>query len=258
MSRLKLAGVIAALAALYGGWLLLRDAPFFAVQKVTITGLSGVGSPSIRTTLAGAARGMTTTHFDVGRLRAAVASFALVKRVEAQTQFPHGLRIEVTEERPVAALIVGGERLAVSADGRIVRGLAAPADAPTVSLAGVPVGARVTDQLGVDALELLDVAPRVLRARVATVTNGTHGLTVALRGGPPLYFGDTSRLHAKWSAAARVLADPASRGAVYIDLHVPERPAAQVGDALTSGTAATAPGTADGPLVTAVPAAPEG
>jgi cell division septal protein FtsQ len=258
MSRLKIAGLLAALAALYGGWLLLRDAPFFAVQKVTISGVSGVGSTSIRTTLAGAARGMTTTHFDVGRLRAAVSSFSLVKRVDAQTRFPHGLRIEVTEERPVAALVVAGERLAVSADGRIVRGLTAPAGAPTVAVANVPVGGRITDPLSVDAIELLDVAPRALRARVATVTNGTHGLTVALRSGPLLYFGDTTRLHAKWSAAARVLADPASHGAAYVDLHVPDRPAAQVGDPLTSGTAPAAPGTAGGPLVTTAPAAPEG
>jgi cell division septal protein FtsQ len=255
MSRLKLAGVVAALAALYGGWLLLRDAPFFAVQKVTIT---GVESPPIRATLTSAARGMTTTHFDVGRLRAAVASFALVKTVAAQTEFPHGLRVEVTLERPVAALVVAGERLAVSPDGRIVRGLTAPAAAPVVLIANVPLGARITDPLSVDAIELLDVAPRALRARVATVTNGTHGLTVTLRAGPALYFGDTTRLHAKWSAAARVLADPGSRGAAYIDLHVPDRPAAQVGDPLTTGAATTAPGTAGGPLITAAPAAPEG
>ena len=57
---------------------LLRDAPIFAVQKVTITGLSGVGPSDPDVAGRGGAR-MTTTHFDVGRLRAAVASFALVK-----------------------------------------------------------------------------------------------------------------------------------------------------------------------------------
>jgi hypothetical protein len=47
-----------------------------------------------------------------------------------------------------------------------------------------------------------------------------------------------------------VLADPASRGALYLDVRVPERPAAQVGDPVTGGPAASAPGTAAGALGT--------
>lgn len=250
MSRLKLVGAALALVALYGGWLLLRDTPIFAVQKVAITGLRGPGSSTIRAALDGAARGMTTTHFDPARLRAAVAPYPLVKSVRAQTQFPHGLRIQVGIESPVAALVVGGQRLAVAADGKIVRGMQLPVDVPIVAVADFPTGGRISDPLSVAALEVLDVAPRALRARVATITNGTHGLTVALRAGPPLYFGDVTRLHAKWAAVARVLADTAARGAAYVDVHTPDRPAAQVGDPLTAGAAATAPGTANGPLVT--------
>ncbi len=253
MVRLKIAGVCVVLAALYGSWLLLRDAPLFAVHKVAISGLGGAGAPAIRSSLEGAARGMTTTHVELGRLRAAVSPFAVVKDLRVSSEFPHGLRIQVIEELPVAALVAGGQRLPVAADGRIVRGVGTAPNLPTVALSAVPTGASVSDPVSFAALELLDIAPPALRGRVASVAFGRHGLTATMRGGPALYFGDTARLHAKWAAVARVLTDPASRGAVYVDLHDPERPAAQVGDPATIGGAASAPGTAAGALVTGPP-----
>jgi len=44
--------------------------------------------------------------------------------------------------------------------------------------------------------------------------------------GPQLFFGTSQRPVAKWMAAARVLAEPSSAGAVYLDVRVPERVAA--------------------------------
>ncbi|MGI8803355.1 MAG: cell division protein FtsQ/DivIB [Solirubrobacteraceae bacterium] len=250
MHRLKIAGVLAVLAALYGGWLFLRDAPLFAVQKVAITGIAGPGAPAIRATLANTAQGMTTTHLEVARLRAAVAAFAVVRDIHVQTEFPHGLRIQVIEEVPVAAIAVGGQRLAVAADGRILRGTTPPSGLTAVAVGATPTGSRLSDPAGIQGLELLDIAPPGLRDRVAAVTIGAHGLTAQLRGGPPVYFGDTTRLRAKWAAIARVLSDPASHGATYLDVHTPERPAAQLGDPATTGAGVNAPGTAAGALVT--------
>ena len=56
----------------------------------------------------------------------------------------------------------------VAADGRIVRGLAVARPAPTVRSPALPTGDRISDQVSFAALELLDVAPPALRARVAT------------------------------------------------------------------------------------------
>ncbi len=47
-----------------------------------------------------------------------------------------------------------------------------------------------------------------------------------MRSGLLAYFGDATRPHAKWLSLARVLADPSSAGASYIDVRLPERPAA--------------------------------
>jgi hypothetical protein len=49
---------------------------------------------------------------------------------------------------------------------------------------------------------------------------------VHMRRGPDLIMGSAERLPAKWTAAARVLSSPSAKGATYIDLRLPERPAA--------------------------------
>jgi hypothetical protein len=92
---------------------------------------------------------------------------------------------------------------------------------------------------------LLAVAPGQLIPRLSQVTSGPpHGLTAQLRNGPTLYFGDASRLNAKWIAVSQVLGDPGSTGAAYIDVTDPDRPAAgsgpdQATGSMTSNTSTT-------------------
>jgi hypothetical protein len=83
-----------------------------------------------------------------------------------------------------------------------------------------------------------------LRGRAAAVTIADGALTIYLHRGPRLIFGNYALLHAKWDAAAAVLADPSSRGADYIDLRLPSRPAAQVGDPATAAATMTSTGSA--------------
>jgi cell division protein FtsQ len=251
MRLFKLGGILAVVAAVYGGWLMLRDAPLFRVDKVAVTGLGGSVSPVIRTRLEQAGRAMTTTHVDQAALEQAVAAYSVVKSLEVSTQFPHGLRIRVIEQLPVAQLVVGGTRLGVAADGTVVHGLtSATTGLPSLTASSVPSTDQVSDPGSLEALEILDIAPTPLRREITRVGPGPGGLTVHLRNGPEVYFGDTTRLHAKWAAAARVLGDPASRGAAYLDVRLPERPAAGIDDPQTSAAAtAGQPETAGAPLV---------
>lgn len=232
--RLKIAGLIVALAGLYGLWLWARDSSVFAVQKVEVQGLSGSAAPAIRASLEQSARTMTTTHVDVGRLETAVAPFGAVKSLSVDTHLLHGITIRVEQQQPVMAVVVDGKRLPVSADGLILHDVTT-GELPTVDSAAAPSRGTLQDSSQLQALELLDIAPAPLRGHVARVSPGTGalGLTAYLRSGPTLYFGDAQRLHAKWAAAARVLSDPSARGARYIDLRVPDRAAAQIADPVT-------------------------
>jgi cell division protein FtsQ len=233
----RLGIALAVLALLGGGWLLLRNSPLVAVQHVQVTGVQGVDAGPIEAALQTAAKRMSTLNVNVGALRAAVAPYRVVRAVGVTTQFPHGLRIHVVEQLPVAALAVGGVHTAVAADG-VVLGTDLLASErvplPAIALAaGSPaladlrsVDGHVEDATARAELSVLGAAPRVLLGWVSRVFMGPEGLTVAMRNGLSIYFGDATRPHAKWLSAARVLADPSSAGATYVDVRAPERPAA--------------------------------
>jgi cell division protein FtsQ len=220
-----LIAAVAVLTLLAGGWLWLRDSSLVAVDRVIVTGLSGPQSPQVRAALQSAARDMTTLHVRHGQLATAVRPYPVVAGVEAHADFPHGLRIVVREHVPVAVLVAGGNRVPVAADGTLLRGTPWN-DLPVVAAPAPPPGDVLRDRRLERAVAVLAAAPPALRARVTRVYLGPRGLTAPLREGPVLYFGRSDRLPAKWAAAAAVLADRSSAGATYLDLRVPERPAA--------------------------------
>jgi cell division protein FtsQ len=235
-ATLALGGLLAALALLGGGWLWLRNSALVAVEHVRVVGAHGREAHAIDAALQEAAMRMSTLNVNVNALRAAVAPFHVVRDLRVSAGFPHTLRIRVVEQPPVAALVVEGARTAVAADGAVL--------GPSLLSSSLPVvlgatgdqlgGGRVHSVAALGALAVMGAAPPALAGWVARVFSGREGLTVAIRNGLQLYFGNATRPHAKWLAAARVLADPSSAGAWYVDVRLPERPA--VG--LSSGSAA--------------------
>jgi hypothetical protein len=123
----------------------------------------------------------------------------------------------------VAALTGAGPRVAVAADGTLLRGAQIPDDVPSLKVAAPPGGPRLVDGRTAQALALIAAAPPAMRAHVERAYMGHEGLEAALRDGPSVIAGDGRRLRAKWIAAARVLGDPGAKGARYVDVRVPER-----------------------------------
>jgi cell division protein FtsQ len=240
---LVLAAALAILLVAGGAWLWLRDSSLVAVNRVTVTGESGPDAGQIRLALTAAARNMTTLDVKMNQLRMAVQPYPVVKNLSVSTQFPHGMRIRVIEQVPVAVVSAGGQRIAVAGDGTLLRDVIPGASLPTIALGVVPGGTRLTGAARSEA-SLAAAAPYELLARIGQVlTAAPHGLVAQLRNGPSIYFGSAGRLGAKWAAAAAVLADPSSDGAPYIDVTVPGRPAAGVGSDV-AGAASGATGSA--------------
>jgi cell division protein FtsQ len=224
--RRALVWALAILALLVGALLWFRDSSFVAVQHVTVVGLSGPETARVTQQLESAAQDMTTLHVRGDQLRSVVEPYPVVKDLRVRADFPHGLKITVVENTPVAAIVVDGSSTPVSADGKLLRG-AEPRALPVVAVPVAPAGDRVTDLTARRAIAALGAAPVALRDRVERAsTTRDGGLTLKLRSGPDLRFGGADRLAAKWAAAAAVLADGASAGASYLDLRYPERPAA--------------------------------
>jgi cell division protein FtsQ len=222
---LVLAALCLVLAATYQFW--FRDSWLVAVERVTVSGLTTEDAPRVRSALIAAASSMSTLHVDRDDLERVVKAYPVVKELELSPDFPHTLRIRVIEHHPAAIAVTDGGRVAVAGDGTVLPGLAGEGRLPTVNAEGTIRGERLEDHSALAAARVAGAAPAALHRRVEKVaTRKEEGLVVLLRDGPELIFGDAARVRAKWTAAARVLADKAAAGATYIDLRLPGRPAA--------------------------------
>jgi cell division protein FtsQ len=225
--RIALLAGLVSLPLLVGGWRWLRHSSFVSVERVRVSGVHGPDAQPIEAALAAAARHMTTLDVNVRALRSAVAPFAVVHELHAAASFPHALSIRVIEQLPVAALLAGGARTAVAADGVVLGPALLSSGLPTLAGSSAPpAGTRVADAGLLAALTVLGAAPAPFAKVVARAFTGPSGLTMAMRNGLLAYFGDATRPHAKWLSIARVLADSSSAGASYVDVRVPEHPAA--------------------------------
>lgn len=128
---------------------------------------------------------------------------------------------------PVAVLRAGGMETAVAGDGVALGGRLISPSLPRLPASVVPArGRRVSNPQLLSYLALLGAAPRPLLPYVSKLFIGGQGLTARLRDGLNVYFGDASRPHAKWDSLITVLLQGSSKGASYIDVRLPERPAA--------------------------------
>ncbi|MEA2140499.1 MAG: cell division protein FtsQ [Solirubrobacteraceae bacterium] len=243
--RVAVLACIVALPLLGGGWLWLRHSSLVAVQHVRVSGVHGSEAQAIEAALTGAAKRMSTLDVSTSKLRAAVASYPVVGDVRVHTSFPHGLSIEVIEQSPVATLTAGGVKTAVAANGVVLGEAHASSSLPTLtSQVQLTPGEHVRETALLGELTVLGAAPKALARATERAYSGSKGLTLVMHSGLRAYFGGSSRPHAKWTALVRVLADPGSAGASYVDVRVPERPAAGFPAGVTPPAVAGAEGEA--------------
>jgi cell division protein FtsQ len=253
--RRRLGAAVAALAILMAGYFLwFRDSSFARVNEVYVTGVDGPQARAIRSALEQAGLDMSTLHVRSADLQAAVSDFPVVRSVTAQGDFPHKLTIEVELNLPVAILDGPSGRKPVAADGLLLPDVPIAAGLPVIATKSALPSERVTDGRPFELVRLVGLAPEPLRKRLTKViVDPKLGIVAQIRKGPELRFGDSSRLAAKWMAAARVLAAAGARGATYVDLRLPERPAA--GGLPTTSVLPLAPaGETAAPATTTAPA----
>ncbi len=236
-----LAALLVLAAVIAGSFLLVRNSSLVAVEKVKIVGLAGYYDKDARAAVTAEAMDMTTWNFDASRIEEAASQFVDVAGVEVDTDFPHAATIRIEVRRPVLIARIGGRTVTLSQTGEVINPTHAVAGLPKIDAPGVIHGDRVTSGKAFQAVTVLGAAPDVLLRKVEAVRWGKMGIVVKVKNGPELYFGDSSDARLKWRDAASVLASENSRGASYLDLRVPGRPAVGGigGAALTQPTAAT-------------------
>ena len=221
---LALAILCIVLMAGYQFW--LRDSSLVAVDRVEVTGLTSADAARIRTALTSAARDMTTLNVDRDALDRVVAGYPVVRKLEIAPDFPHTLRVHVVEYEPAAIAVSDAGEVPVAGDGTVLKGVRVEGRLPTIAVDGAVGGERLLDETARGAAAVAGAAPTLLRKRIENVDHRSDdGYVAELRDGPELLLGSATRLRAKWAAAARVLADLEARGATYVDLRLPDRPA---------------------------------
>jgi cell division protein FtsQ len=224
--RLGVAAILA-LTAAAGYFLWLRDSSLVAVTDVEVAGVTSGDRERIVAELTGLAEQQTTLHADPARIEKAATAYPTIKSVSVDPNFPHGMRIEVTERPPALVAESGGERTAIAADGTVLAGVSVADDEqlPVLELDRAPAGALEGEPLQ-QAL-ILGATPEPLRPLVHAVgIDPDYGVEVTLRGGIPVRFGNGAAATEKWAAAAAVLASPKLDALTYLDVRVPERPTA--------------------------------
>lgn len=219
---------MALLAAAAGYQFWLRDSSLVAIDNVDVVGVATGDRARIVSELTAAAEQMTTLHVEPERLETIAARHPTVAAIEIDANFPHGMRIEVSERPPALVAEAGDRQQAIAADGTVLTGLTLPEDSdlPAIEVEDLPESGRLGGE-DLDQAVVVGAAPVELRALIEGVErSGRYGIEVTLRGGIPVRFGSAELADRKWVAAAAVLADPKLDSLTYLDVRVPARPAA--------------------------------
>ncbi len=229
----SLAVGIAILALAGGAYAVARETSLFAVSRLEIVGGSPQVQAEVRAALAGEV-GRSLLLVNAGEIDRRIATAPDVRSVSFDRAFPHTLKIVVRPERPVLLLRRGSDAWVVSARGRVLREVKNPRLStlprlwvpPTTS---VSVNTILAPKSGGMAAAALAPLSSSFFGRVRFVRADAKELTLVLRTGVEIRFGNIRDVRLKVAVARRVLAlvDPSST-AGYIDVSVPGWPVARV------------------------------
>jgi cell division protein FtsQ len=206
-------------------YMLARETPLFAIDRIEVQGGSPRVAGQVRQALSPLA-GKPLVGLDGSAVVSSVEALPTVVSATYDRDFPHTLRVTVVPEYPAAVLRSGANSWLVSIRGRIIERLSSAADP---SLPRVWLPAHVSSPVGsiVGAIRAR-VAVRAaglagaLAPRVATVTYTQEALVFHLRSGIQLLLGAASDVKLKVAVAERALAF-VPPGSTFLDVSVPGR-----------------------------------
>jgi cell division protein FtsQ len=222
----SLAAILAALFLATAAW--VSNSPVFDLRSLRVRGNSHLSAVEVRR-LSGLDAGTNVFWLSSSSVERRLEADPWIGSVDVSRRLPGTVILTVRERVPVA-VVTGTSRppLLVAADGTLLG--AAPDDArlPSISvaLAHLSVGTRLRPST--PPLVVVLAVPQTLRSRVESVlVNPDGGVTMALRGGVRVLYGDVSDALAKGRALLAVLSWAAREGITpeYVDVTAPSAPA---------------------------------
>ena len=233
--RLHRLGVLAALAAVLAGAVVVALSPLLDVEVVEVAGTRKVTVAEVRAA-SGVEAGDQLVLVDRSGVAERVERVPWVATASVARSWPGTIVITVVERTAAAGFVGADGRLALAdAEGRILDVVPAEeAGSKPVVISGLESPGAPGEVVAPEAVTPLRVAtalPRQVADRVGEVAVEEDGdLTLLLEPagdepGPRVLLGDGDRLAQKVSSLATVLARVDLAGVVSIDLEVPSAPA---------------------------------
>ena len=212
-----------------GAFAVARETSIFAVSHLEVVGGSPRTQAEVRAALAGEL-GRSLLKINGAEIDRRIATSPDVMSVSFDRAFPNTLRVVVRPERPVLLLRRGSEGWVISARGRVLRTVKNPRIS-SLPRAWVPprtaisVNTILVSESGGTAAAALAPLPHGLFGWVRFVRSDSKELTLVLRTGLEIRFGDIRDVRLKVAIARRILGviGPYTTTG-YVDVSVPERP----------------------------------
>jgi cell division septal protein FtsQ len=224
----------ALVAAAAGLYLLARETPMFALQRIEIEGAPPGVTARVQRALA-PLEGHTLLALDGAEVERRLGALPDLAAWSYDRDFPHTLRVRIRPEHPVAIARRGAQAWLIAASARTLARvpLHARPRLPRIWLAhsGDPaVGSPITDRFALRSVRVLaGLRHAHFRGRIRMVRSRQHDLTLLLGSGLQLRLGELRAIRLKLAVASRVLPNVYAHGGyAYLDVSVPERPVAGI------------------------------
>jgi cell division protein FtsQ len=214
-------GVIAA-----AGWW-ATNTPLFEMRSLTVTGNRHLSDAQVAR-LAGISPATNVMWLRAGAVADRIEKDPWVLRARVSKTLPGSVTVSIEERRAVAVVESGRSSFLVSGDGVILGRARGKVRLPVVALPPVRMAAGSRMRGSPDVLVVARSLPAGVRRRVERITRrGPGTLTVILRDGARVLYGDASEAAAKGRALSSLLSWARKRGirADYIDVRAPSAPA---------------------------------
>jgi cell division protein FtsQ len=226
-----LVGVGAVVGVLALGYLVARSTSVFALRSVAVSGAGGAVEADVRAALR-PLEGESLVTVDADSVERQLGALPSVRAARVDRAFPHGLRIVVVPERPVAVLRSGRAAWLVSDRGRVIRAIESNTTRrlPRIWLAAgaeFEPGATLAIPTASKALAVVALLPARFPVPVRTARATDAGLVLVLSTGLEVHLGPADDLDAKLASAAAVLRALSTTDRAefdYLDVSLPERP----------------------------------
>jgi len=215
-----------------GLYVLARETPMFAVQRIEVVGAPAPVAAHVRAALA-PIEGTSLLGLSSAEIERRLQKLPDVVTGTYNREFPHTLRVTVRAEHPVAIARRGVHAWLVSSTTRAIAEvpLRTHPELPRIWLAhsGDPeVGQPITDRFALRAVRALALARTShFRTRIRMVRVQKRDLTFLLASGLELRMGELQAVPLKLAVAERIVPGLLAQGGfAYLDVGVPERPVA--------------------------------